>query len=203
ANRDILALGASAGGFDALRYLAGQFPPGLPASVLVVIHLSDRFESAFDAILTQSGPLPARFAGDGETMERGRIYIAPAGSHLLVDDTHLHLGEGPRENHARPAIDPLLRSAGACCGPRSVGVVLTGTLGDGAAGLAALKRCGGITVVQDPEDAAYPEMPAAALRQSRPDHVVGLVGMAPLIEQLLRQPQGPPVPVPAAIGSEV
>src|SRR5262245_50028813 len=203
ANRDILAPGASAGGFDALRYLAGQFPPGLPASVLVVIHLSNRFESAFDAILTQSGPLPARFAADGDALERGKIYIAPAGSHLLVDGERLHLGEGPRENHARPSIDPLLRSAGLCCGPRSVGVVLTGTLGDGAAGLAALKRCGGITVVQDPDDAAYPEMPAAALRQSRPDHVVSLAAMGSLLEQLLGMPQGPAISVPDAVKAEV
>ena len=203
ANRDILALGASAGGFDALRYLAGQFRPDLPASVLVVIHLANHFESAFDAILSQSGPLPARFAGDGETMERGRIYIAPAGTHLLVGDQQLHLGRGPQENHARPAIDPMMRSAALCCGPRTVGVVLTGTLGDGAAGLAVLKQCGGITVVQDPEDAAFPEMPMAALRLSKPDHIVGLPGMSSLIATLLDLPAGEPFPVPEGIRHEV
>jgi two-component system chemotaxis response regulator CheB len=203
ANRDILALGASAGGFKALRNLAGQFPAGLPASVLVVIHLSDQFYSAFDAILTQAGPLPARFAGDDDTLERGQIYIAPAGSHMLIDGARLQLGHGPRENHARPAIDPLLRSMALCCGPRSVGVVLTGTLGDGASGLAALKECGGITVVQDPEDAAFPEMPATALHRSKPDYVVGLRSMGSLLERLLNQPQGAAVSAPAAIRSEV
>jgi two-component system, chemotaxis family, protein-glutamate methylesterase/glutaminase len=203
ANRDILALGASAGGFKALSHLAGEFRAGLPASVLVVIHLSDQFYSAFDAILTQSGPLPARFAGDGDILERGQIYIAPAGSHMLIDGARLQLARGPRENHARPAIDPLLRSMALCCGPRSVGVVLTGTLGDGASGLAALKQCGGITVVQDPEDAAFPEMPAAALRRSKPDYIVGLRSMGSLLERLVNQPQGAAVSVPAAIRSEV
>ncbi len=203
ANRDILAIGTSAGGFEALRFLAREFPRDLPASVLVVIHLSSQFRSMLDALLTQAGPLPATFAVDGEKLERSRIYIAPPGRHLLVQNEGLRLGLGPRENNARPALDPLFRSAGLCCGARAIGAVLTGTMGDGAAGLAALKQCGGITVVQDPSDAAFPEMPATALTRTEPDHVVGLAGMPALFEKLVRQPAGQRAPVDEAMAYEV
>jgi two-component system, chemotaxis family, protein-glutamate methylesterase/glutaminase len=203
ANRDVLAIGTSAGGFDALRFLAGEFPRDFPASVVVAIHLSSQFRSALDAILTQAGPLLASFAVDGEKLERSHIYIAPPERHLLVESGYLRLGSGPRENNARPSLDPLFRSAALCCGPRTVGAVLTGTLGDGAAGLSALKQCGGITVVQDPSDAAYAEMPTTALIRSRPDHVVSLAGMPALFEKLVRQPAGQAVPVPDNLEYEV
>lgn len=203
ATRDILAIGTSAGGFEALRFLAGEFSRDFPASVLVVIHLPSQFRSTLDAILTQVGPLPATFAVDGEKFERSRIYIAPPENHLLVESEQLRLGLGPRENNARPALDPLFRSAALCCGPRAVGAVLTGTLGDGAAGLSALKQSGGITVVQDPSDAAFPEMPTTALARSKPNYVVGLAGMPALFEKLVRQPAGQPVPVTGAIEYEV
>ncbi|MDH2386940.1 chemotaxis protein CheB [Bradyrhizobium sp. CER78] len=203
ANRDILAIGTSAGGFEALRFLAGEFSPDFPAAVLVVIHLPSQFRSTLDAILTQAGPLPASFAVDGEKLERSRIYIAPPERHLLVESGQLRLGWGPRENNARPALDPLFRSAALCCAPRSVGAVLTGTLGDGAAGLSALKQFGGITVVQDPGDAAFPEMPTTALMRSQPNHVVSLASMPALFEKLVRQPAGQPVPVTGAIEYEV
>ncbi|MBV9567084.1 MAG: chemotaxis protein CheB, partial [Hyphomicrobiales bacterium] len=203
ANRDILALGTSAGGFEALRFLAREFPRNLPASVLCVIHLSNQYESSLDAILTQEGGLPASFAKDGETLRRAHIYLGPPASHLIVDGDRLHLGSGPRENHARPAIDPLFRSAASCCGARAIGVVLTGTLGDGASGLQALKRSGGITVVQDPSDAAFPEMPATALSRSQPDHVTSLKSMPSLLQNLVNLPVGAPKPVPDEITYEV
>ena len=203
AHRDILAIGTSAGGFDALRFLAGEFQRDFPASILVVIHLPSQFRSTLDAILTQAGPLPATFAVDGEKFEKSHIYIAPPGRHLLVVSEELRLGSGPRENNTRPALDPLFRSAGLCCGPRTIGAVLTGTLGDGAAGLLALKQCGGITVVQDPGDAAFPEMPTTALTLSQPDHVVSLAGMPALFADLVRRPVGQPVPATEAIAYEV
>jgi len=118
------------------------------------------------------------------------IYFAPPGRHLLVESDELRLGSGPRENNARPALDPLFRSTGLCCGPRAIGSILAAPLGDGAAGLSAPKQCGGITVVQDPSDAAIPEMPTTALTRLEPDHVVGLAGM-PRVETLTeihRQP---------------
>ena len=203
ANRDILAIGTSAGGFDALRFLAGEFSPDLPASVVVVIHQSSQFRSELDAILTQAGPLPASFAADGDRLEKGRIYIAPPERHLIVESEWVRLGSGPRENNARPSLDPMFRSMALCCGSRTVGAVLTGTQGDGAAGLSALKQCGGITVVQDPRDAAFGEMPAMALARARPDHVVSLAGMPVLLEKLVRQPAGQPVPVPGNLEYEV
>lgn len=121
---------------------------------------------------------------------------------MLLDGDHLRLGSGPRENNARPAIDPMLRSAAVCCGSRSIGVVLTGTLGDGASGLWALQQCGGTTVVQDPQDAAFPEMPLSALNRARPDHVVRLADLPVLLESLAHQPAGAPRPVPRSIRYE-
>ena len=203
ANRDILAIGTSAGGFDALRFLASEFPRDLPASVVCVIHLPSNYDSTLDSILTQAGPLSASFAKDGESLQRNHIYIGPPSSHLLVDGDKLHLGNGPRENHSRPSIDPLFRSAAVCCARRAVGVVLTGTLGDGASGLEALKRCGGVTVVQNPKDAAFPEMPATALDRAKPHHVTSLRGMPELLQKLVTLPEGPPTPVPEEIKYEV
>jgi len=202
-NRDILAIGTSAGGFEALRFLAREFSPDFPASVLVTIHLSNQFRSELDAILTQAGPLPAGFAVDGEKLQRSRIYIAPTERHLIVESEHLRLGSGPRENNARPALDPLFRSAALCCGERCVGAVLTGTLGDGAAGLQALKQAGGVTVVQDPSDAAFAEMPTTALLRSQPDHVVSLAGMPALFEKLVREAAGEAKPVASGLEYEV
>jgi two-component system, chemotaxis family, protein-glutamate methylesterase/glutaminase len=199
-HRDILAIGTSAGGFDALRYLAGDFP----AAVLVVIHLPSHFQSSLDAILTQSGPLAASFAIDGARMEPGRIYIGPPDSHLLVtDQDRLQLGRGPRENSCRPSIDPLFQSLALCCGARSVGAVLTGTLVDGASGLQTLKQCGGITVVQEPSDADFPGMPVAALTKSEPTHIASLAGLPALLQNLVNQPVAPPVNVPSEVRYEV
>lgn len=203
ANRDILAIGTSAGGFEALRFLAAKLPPDLDASVLVTIHLSSRFPSTLDAILSGPGRLAASFAADGDLLERRHIYIAPPERHLIVDGQHLRLGSGPRENSSRPAIDPMFRSAAVCCGVRSVGVVLTGTLGDGASGLRALKLCGGLTVVQDPGDAAYPEMPATALSHAEPNYVMDLAGMPGLLQSLVRQPVGTTQSVPEGLSREV
>jgi two-component system chemotaxis response regulator CheB len=129
-------------------------------------------------------------------MERGRIYVAPPDRHLLVYGDTLRLGQGPRENSARPAIDPLFRSAAVCCGPRTIGLVLTGYLHDGSSGLNAVKRCGGITVVQDPEDAAFPDMPRNAMRGTTADHVVPLAEIPELLAKLARVPEGEPGPVP-------
>src|SRR5579871_853404 len=203
ANRDILAIGTSAGGFQALRLLASELPAGFPAAVVVVIHLSAQYRSELDEILSKSGPLGASFAQDGEALRRGHIFIAPPACHLLLEDDHVRLGRGPRENNARPAIDPLFRSIAVCCGSRAIGVVLTGSLGEGAAGLQVLQQCGGITVVQDPADAAYPEMPANALRLLRPDHVASLRDVPRLLSRLVREPAGEPVQAPTSIETEV
>jgi two-component system chemotaxis response regulator CheB len=203
ANRDILAVGTSAGGVEALLFLAKQFRRDFPASVFVTIHLPSHSPSALDHLMTRAGPLPASFAVEGERIARGRVYIAPPDRHLLLDGDRLALGFGPRENNARPAIDPMLRSAASCCGPRAIGVVLTGTLGDGASGLWAMDHCGGMTVVQDPKDAAFAEMPLTAMNRANPDFVVKLADMPALLDRLVLEPVGAPVRVPRSIRYEV
>jgi two-component system chemotaxis response regulator CheB len=203
ANRDILAIGTSAGGVQALTFLAKQFNLQFPASVLVTIHLPSQIRSALDELLSRAGPLPARFAHDGDVLKRGQIYIAPPNRHLIVDGSRLTLGEGARENHARPAIDPMLRSTAVCCGARTVGVVLTGTLGDGASGLWAVRQAGGISVVQDPEDAEFSEMPLTALKRAQPDHVVRLADMPALLNDLVHQQTGTVKLVPRSLKFEV
>jgi two-component system, chemotaxis family, protein-glutamate methylesterase/glutaminase len=188
ANRDIVAIGASAGGLDALRFLLSELPVKFPAALLVVMHLPAKLPSALDSILNRLGTLPAHFARDGEEARHGHVYLAPPDRHLLYDGRQLLLGVGARENFSRPSIDPLFRSLAQCCAHRAIGVLLTGTLGDGSSGLHVLGDCGGKTVVQDPEDAAFPEMPANALRKGAVDHVAALATLPSLLEDLVRQP---------------
>lgn len=202
-NRNILAIGTSAGGVEALRFLASHFEADFPAAILVTIHLPSRGGSILDEVLRNAGPLPAKFADEGERLRDGTIYIAPPDRHLLIDEGRLRLGYGPRENNVRPAIDPMLRSAAMCCGGRMVGVVMTGTLGDGASGLWSVAECGGVTVVQDPNDAAFPEMPQASLDRVRPDHIAPLKQMPRLLDDLARQPAGDPRPIPELLRYEV
>jgi two-component system chemotaxis response regulator CheB len=203
ANRDILAIGTSAGGVDALVFLAARLQRNLPASVLVTIHLPRHSRSSLDEVLTRAGPLPATFAADGDALRKSHIYIAPPDRHLIVDGDRISLGEGPRENNARPAIDPMLRSAAVCCGSRTIGVVLTGTLGDGASGLWTVHRSGGITVVQDPKDAAFAEMPMTALNRAKPDHIAALKDIPSLLASLAHEPAGEAKTLPRSIQFEV
>lgn len=203
-NHDTILLGASAGGVDALIRLCRGLPRDLPAAVLVAQHIAPTARSVLPQILTRAGPLPAAHAEDGEAIRPGRIYVAPPDLHLLVnsDGDHLMLRRGPHENRTRPAIDPMFRSAAVARGPRAVGVVLSGLLDDGTAGLVAIKACGGVSVVQDPEDAAWPDMPRNALRGDSPDHCVPLAELPALLERLARSPAGPPRPVPPRVAAE-
>jgi len=203
ANRDVLAIGTSAGGVDALLFIAKGLPRNLPAAILITIHLPSHVRSTLDELLARAGPMPARFAESGEAIRKGHIYIAPPDRHLLLYGDRLSLGEGPRENNTRPAIDPMLRSAALCCGARTVGVVLTGTMGDGASGLWAVRQAGGITVVQDPTDAAFAEMPLNALNRAKPDHVAALAEMPGLLARLVQEPVGPARPLPSSVKYEV
>jgi two-component system chemotaxis response regulator CheB len=199
---DIIVIGGSAGGVEALMYICGSLPADLPASVFVVQHISPTSKSVLPGLLTRAGPLPARHPVDGETIQPGHIYVAPPDLHLLLRDGQILLRRGPQENRTRPAIDPLFRSAAIAYGPRVVGVVLTGLLDDGAAGLVAIKRCGGVTVVQDPDDAQWPEMPRRALERGHVDHVVSLSAMGALLNHLSREEAGPRVQVPSAMSIE-
>jgi two-component system chemotaxis response regulator CheB len=200
ANRDIIVIGASTGGIDALRVLVGDLPEDLPAAVFVVMHVGATSHLA--AILDRVSTLPVVKAENGAPIAHGRIYIAVPGRHLLLHDNHILLRRGPRENHARPAIDPLFRSAAASFGGRVIGVVLSGALSDGTAGLRAIKRCNGLAVVQDPQDADMPEMPQNALRHAEVDHVVPMQAMGALLSKLTRQEAAPRPEVPLDIRLE-
>jgi two-component system chemotaxis response regulator CheB len=202
-NRDIVAIGTSAGGVHALQFLAARLPASFPAALLITQHLSRTYPSQLDEILSAAGPLPAQFAADAAPIERGHIYIAPPDRHLLVFGDEISLGLGPPENHARPAIDPMMRSIARCCGFRAIGVVLTGGLADGASGLATLKAYGARTIVQDPKDASVAEMPFSALERMKPDHVVSLAEMPSLFERLIAQPVGTPIAPSSLLDFEV
>jgi|SRR5262245_7095575 len=186
--RDIIVIGTSAGGVEALVELARSLPPDLAAAVFIVIHLPATSSSVLPQILSRNGPLPARYALDGEAIERGRIYIAPPDHHMLIERAQVRILRSPKENRMRPAVDPLFRSAARAYGPRVVGVVLTGTLDDGTAGLLAIKRRGGIAAAQDPQDALHPGMPQSAVENVPVDYCLPLSGIPPLLAQLARTP---------------
>jgi two-component system, chemotaxis family, protein-glutamate methylesterase/glutaminase len=186
--RDVIVIGASAGGVEALRALVAGLRPDLPAAVLVVVHLPATAESALPAILTRHGRLPAHRAADGDRYERGHIYVAPPDHHLLVRGDRLRLTRGPRVNGHRPAIDPLFRSAARQRGARAVGIVLSGTLDDGTAGMAAIDNAGGATIVQAPSDALYAAMPQSVLEHVDVDHAVPISEMAELLGRIAGQP---------------
>jgi two-component system chemotaxis response regulator CheB len=185
---DILALGGSAGSYECLRQMVATLPADLPASLFVVQHAQPYTRSYLPEILSRAGPLPARHPEDREPIQPGVIYVAPPDYHLLVGPGFVRLVQGPRENLARPAVDPLFRTAAVSYGPRVVGVVLSGYLDDGTAGLAAVKARGGVAVVQDPLDAAYPDMPASALRYVAVDYRLPLSQIAPTLVRLVHEP---------------
>ena len=197
---DIIVIGGSGGSLEALRTLVRDLPPDLAASVFVVVHVGANSHLAH--VLARSGPLPVQQAASGEAFEPGRIYVAVPGYHLLLHGGHILLRQGPRENLARPAVDPLFRSAAASFGGRVIGVVLSGGLADGTAGLQAIKRCGGLAVVQDPADAPVSSMPRSALRHVEVDHVCPVDAMAPLLARLAREPAGPTPDIPLDIRVE-
>ncbi|HWS55337.1 MAG TPA: chemotaxis protein CheB [Pyrinomonadaceae bacterium] len=184
-NKDIVVVGTSAGGIEALRKLLGALPPDFPATVFVVQHLSPDVPSLLAQILERATSLPVQTARDGERFRRGRVYVAPPDRHLMLGDGDLmRVTRGPKENRFRPAVDPLFRSAARAYGPRVVGVVLTGGLDDGTTGLLALKQRGGTAVVQDPADALVPSMPLSAVTHVKVDYCLPLAGIGPLLVRL-------------------
>jgi two-component system chemotaxis response regulator CheB len=181
---DIIVIGASAGGVEALQKLVSQLPPDFPAALFVVIHLHAGSPSFLSEILGRAGCLPAIDAPDSAPIERGRIYVATPDRHLVLERDHIHLSSGPKEQHQRPCINVTLRSAAMAYGDRVVGVILTGQLDDGTAGLWEVKRRNGIAVVQNPEEAIFPSMPLSALREIEVDYTVNLEDIAPLLRRL-------------------
>lgn len=185
---DIIVIGASAGGVEALVTLVHTLPANFPGALFVVLHVPAESPSLLADILGRAGQLPACYPKDKARIEHGHIYVAPPDYHLLIEGEHMRLVRGPKENRHRPAIDPLFRSAAGACGPRVVGIVLTGMLDDGTAGLLVIKRNGGIAVVQDPREALYNSMPRSALEHVNVDYCVHLAEMRPLLEKLALAP---------------
>ena len=202
--RRVVVVGASAGGLDALVRLVAQFPADFPASVFVVQHMSaDTSGDALLESLAKAGNLPCMRARDGQPFKTGHIYLARADHHmLLAKGDKILVTKGARENRSRPGIDPLFRSAAVAYGVGVVGVLLTGYLDDGTSGMVAIKRCGGMTVVQDPTDAAYPDMPLNAIENADIDHVVPLAEMGSLVTRLLGRPLGQQTAIPRDIQTE-
>lgn len=162
--RIAIAIGGSAGAIPALMRIMPGLDPALRAAILVVVHLPPQARSLLPGLLTRAGRLTATHAQDGEPLCESHIYVAPPDLHMRVVDGTVRLDRGARENRTRPAIDPLFRSIADGFGRRAIGVVLSGTLDDGAAGLAAIEQAGGTVMVQDPADATYADMPSAAMR---------------------------------------
>ena len=185
--RDIVVIGASAGGVQALTALVRELPPDLPAAIFVVMHVPPYAVSRLPEILSRACRLPAHHARHADRIQAGRIYVAPPDRHLLLRPGWVELSRGPRENHTRPAIDPLFRSAARAYGRRVVGIVLSGALYDGSAGLLAVQARGGVTIVQDPSEATVDSMPRSALRLVEADHVLPTAAIGPVLVSLAQE----------------
>ena len=188
AHRNIVVIGASQGGIETLREVLGPLPADLPATLLIVQHIGGDSPHQLATLLGRRTSLPVATAEDGASLRPGTAWVAQADYHLIVDSDQMFLSHGPRENRVRPAVDPLFRSAALSHGPRVVGVILSGALDDGTAGLLAVSQRGGVTVVQDPDDAITPDMPASALEHIDVDHCLPAAEIGPLIERLVREP---------------
>jgi two-component system, chemotaxis family, protein-glutamate methylesterase/glutaminase len=201
--RDIIVIGASAGGSEALTRLIALLPPALPAAIFIVQHMPA--EGLGDVLvhrLQEANSFDCTLAKDRERFRRGHLYIAPPDFHLLLKVRHLLVAKGARENRYRPAIDPLFRSAAVAHGPRVIGVILSGQLDDGTIGMRAIKNCGGLTVVQDPKDAEYPEMPQSVLNNMKVAHCAPIAEMGRLLDILTHKTRGKRIQVPFAIRTE-
>lgn len=202
----VVVIGASAGGMDALSRLASQFSADFPAPLFVVNHMSsDTTGETLLRVLNRHSPLECTQPDDGEKFHPGQIYLASPDHHLMIDEESIQITKGARENRSRPSIDPLFRSAAVSHGNRVTGVILTGYLDDGTAGLDAIHRCGGVCVVQKPGDAAYPDMPRNALEATTVDHCVPLAKLGALLTELVNREHGeqPETPEDIAIEAKI
>ncbi len=194
---DIIVVGASAGGVEVLSQLVSSLPQDLPAAIFIVLHVPAHGTSVLPSILnraitrkykTTTTHLQAIHPKDGEKIEHGKIYVAPPDRHLLIKDGYVHLAMGPKENSHRPAVDPLFRTAARIYGKRVVGVVLSGLLDDGTAGLASIKQRGGVAVAQDPDEAMYSGMPRSAIENVDVDRVLPIAGIATFLSEIVSTP---------------
>jgi len=192
--RDLVVIGCSAGGVEALPRILQQLPRELDAAIFIVQHMAATSKPQLVAILGRGAQLPVVWAEQGAPVERGRVVVAPPDAHLVFVDGHIGLSGGAREHHARPSIDKLFRSAAAHHGSRVIGVLLTGMLDDGVAGLKAIRAAGGMVLVQDPADAAFPELPRRALLALEPDQTLALDAIGAALIALVGTPVAPVTP---------
>jgi len=185
--KDIIVIGASAGGFEAIQEIIGNLPADLQAAIFIVWHMSPNVRGLLPEVLNKKNTLKAAHAVDNEPIQHGRVYVAPPDHHLMIQKEFVRITKGPKENRFRPAVDPLFRSAAYYCGGRTTGIVLSGALDDGTAGLWTIKQCGGTAIVQDPSDAEVPSMPENALKAVEADHVLPVSEIAPLLVNLVNQ----------------
>lgn len=183
--RNIVVIGCSVGGVEALQTIVAGLPPDFPAAIFVVLHISPQTHSVLPDILNRAGKLPAKHPVQGEQIKRGRIYVAPPDHHLIIEDGKIVLSRGPKENRHRPAVDPLFRSAARAYGRQVIGIILTGSLDDGTVGLQAVKKAGGTAIVQDPRDAFCGDMPRSAMDHVKTDYVVPVTQMPALLAELV------------------
>jgi two-component system, chemotaxis family, protein-glutamate methylesterase/glutaminase len=188
ARRDIVVIGGSAGAIESVSQIVRGLPADFPGAIFVVVHFPGSVTSALPRILARAGALPALHPENELPIQPGHIYVAPPDCHLFLEDGSIRLSRGPKENGHRPAIDPLFRSAAHHYGTRVIGVLLSGNLSDGTAGLVSIKQHGGSAIVQDPESALYSGMPRSAIQRVPVDHVVPVQAMAQLLEQLTAEP---------------
>lgn len=203
ANRDIIVIGGSTGSGRVLKRLMSDLPADMQASLFIATHVPTHSPGYLAENLAGCGPLPVSAAIDGQPIEKGHVYVAVPDRHLLIVDGTVRLGDGPRENMTRPAIDPLFRSAALSYGPRAVGVLISGLLNDGASGLAAIKACGGTAVVQHPIDAEADQMPLSALETVDVDEVATAGDLAQLLVEMSRSTAGEARRPPASLQLEV
>jgi two-component system chemotaxis response regulator CheB len=187
AKKDIVVVGASAGGMEALQQLVAGLPAGMPASLFIVWHMAPGVRSALPEVLGRAARLPVVTPADGDPIAPGRIYVAPNDHHMLLERGYIRITKGPKENRFRPALDPLFRSAAYVYGPRAIGVVLSGGLDDGTSGLWTIKLRGGTAIVQEPADARVRGMPLSALNAVGVDYKLPAGGIGELLGRLARE----------------
>jgi len=186
-NHDVIVIGASAGGIPALKQVLAELPKDLHAAVFIVLHTAPQTPRVLAQILDEKSAIPVSYAEDGHEFEQGRAYLAPPDYHLVLRGGRMALVRGPKENLSRPSVDALFRSAASSFANRVIGVILSGSLNDGTSGLADIKQCGGLAVVQDPADAISPGMPESALRHVKVDHQADLAHMPELLTHLVEE----------------
>ena len=200
----VVVIGTSAGGLSALKKLISQLNKDFPLPILVVRHISP--DATGNVVLNELNKLntvKCQHAESGNNLKPGYLYLAPSDHHLLIgEDLKMLVTKGAHENRSRPAIDPLFRSAAVSFGTGVIGILLTGYLDDGTAGMKAIKRCGGTCIVQDPEEAEYPAMPKNAVNNVKVDYIIPIPEMGPLLYQLIPRKLRKSVPVPSDVSTE-